>query len=94
MDQTYIPTTRSTKLQTMEGWLSLVSNLLPIVAILVALIWLKSRQEKRNLPPGLPSLPIVGSIPFLGLKGEDDHLRYTYLAKNYGRVYSFWIANK
>ena len=38
-----------------------------LVAIFVGLVatYFYRRQKPKNYPPGLPNLPIVGSIPFL-----------------------------
>lgn len=64
-----------------------------LTAASVALIVMKMSffiQEMRRLPPGPWSLPIVGYLPFLGVR----HKTFLSLAKYYGALFSARIGNK
>lgn len=65
-----------------------------VSSLVVIFLWKSGNQNKKNLPPCLPALPIVGSIPFLRLTGTNDHLRYQELVPKYGNICSFWLGNK
>ncbi|KAG8938154.1 hypothetical protein FRC03_007562 [Tulasnella sp. 419] len=65
------------------------------VAISLALIYAISRLSKigsreRHLPPGPPTLPLIGNLSILPLK--DAYIKYAEWAKIYGDVYSLKIG--
>lgn len=43
-------------------------------------------NRKRKYPPGLPSMPILGSLPWL--PKEISHLTLLELSKEYGNIYT------
>jgi len=48
----------------------------------------------RKLPPALPSLPVVGSLPFLPIK-LDDLVEFCISPKNkLGKIFSFNAGSK
>jgi len=62
----------------------------------LAYIVMKRKQMKSielNYPPGLPSLPIIGSLPFLA-KLEDLHVFLTLKSRTLGNVFSFYLAKR
>jgi hypothetical protein len=66
--------------------------LLLIIAILSLLIglYLKIKYETRNFPPGLPSLPIVGCIPFLKYRtGARNMMDSVNLIPKYGDLIGY-----
>lgn len=66
-----------------------------LVGFLILLL-LRRPSTTRNFPPGPPSVPILGSLPFLGLtSSRDPTLFMTRLMKTYGSdVIQFWIGKK
>ena len=52
--------------------------------------WYVSTKPWLNLPPGPPSFPIVGSIPFLG--NSDFRKAVFKLSQKYGEVFSLTIG--
>ena len=48
--------------------------------VLLGFVYIKSQKSGKNLPKGPPSLPILGSLPFLGkdILKDLDHMRETY----------------
>ena len=48
----------------------------------------------RKLPPALPSLPIIGSIPFLPTKNEDLNDFFFRKKTRHGQIFSFRIGPK
>ena len=49
-----------------------------------------SKQSWKNLPPGPYCLPLVGSLPFLGLSDLRESLRK--LGDKYGDVYTVYLG--
>ncbi|KAG8943873.1 hypothetical protein FRC03_002285, partial [Tulasnella sp. 419] len=65
------------------------------VAISVATIYGISRLIKigardPHLPPGPPTVPLLGNLHILPLK--DSYLKFTEWAKQYGNVYSLKVG--
>ena len=64
----------------------------------LALVWIVYKVLSRNAvhtkaPPCLPSLPVIGSLPFLS--GMDTlHLCFVEKAKRYGSVFAFYAGNQ
>ena len=61
---------------------NLTSTLVFVVVFLVTL-WVIRSQRRSTFPPGLPRLPLVGSLPWLGLAEET----FPKFAKKYGDVF-------
>ncbi|XP_058788911.1 cytochrome P450 18a1 [Phymastichus coffea] len=49
-------------------------------------------RQVRSLPPGPWGIPILGYLPFM--KGADQHVTYTELAKKYGSMFSAKLGNQ
>ncbi|KAL3499501.1 hypothetical protein ACH5RR_038594 [Cinchona calisaya] len=69
---------------------------LTISVVTISLFWcimkfMKSRKEKRLLPPGPPGLPILGYLPFLD---TNLHTQFTELAHQYGPIFKLKLGNK
>ncbi len=74
-----------------SGWAGAVVALL-VVALVGGEVWAAraaGRRPGRLFPPGPPSLPLVGSLPFVTLRFPDPlvHVRLTELSKRW--VWSF-----
>ena len=48
------------------------------------------KQCWKNLPPGPPALPLIGSLPFLGSSDVREPLRV--LASKYGDVFTIYLG--
>ncbi len=71
-------------------------TLLAAIAALAGWTFLVKRASStpgRNLPPGPWSVPVLGSLPFLGMWDKDVHLAMVRLGKKYGDIFHFWIGN-
>ncbi|KAL8224048.1 hypothetical protein R6Q57_019523 [Mikania cordata] len=64
--------------------------LVTITAVILAVLWYKFTYSSFS-PPGPPSLPIVGYLPFLtaGL-----HKQFTSMARTYGSIFKFHLGSK
>ncbi|KAF3827884.1 hypothetical protein GH733_001119 [Mirounga leonina] len=56
-------------------------------------LWLKPKCPSAKYPKSLPSLPLVGSLPFLP-RGGHPHVNFFKLQKKYGPIYSFRMGTK
>lgn len=67
---------------------------LPLVIVAVTavvVLWLAALvREIRKLPPGPWSPPVVGYLPFLGVR----HKTFLALARNYGALFSTRLGNQ
>lgn len=61
---------------------------LPFAALTYALLFLGRRE--KNLPPGPPTLPLLGNIHQIPRKGA--HFQFTRWAKEYGGIYSLKLG--
>ncbi|KAD4384220.1 hypothetical protein E3N88_24388 [Mikania micrantha] len=86
----------------MSWWLEVSNNTEQKVAVFIvstlilAIVWYKSTLPSSSngappLPPGPRSLPIVGSLPFLG---RDLHKQFTNMAHTYGPIFKLKLGNK
>ncbi|XP_043839527.1 steroid 17-alpha-hydroxylase/17,20 lyase [Dromiciops gliroides] len=58
---------------------------------LVYYIWQKLGTLGKKYPTCLPSLPIVGSLPYM--KSPDPaHIQFTKLKEKYGHIFAFWMG--
>lgn len=64
--------------------------LLTLVAMFLAKRLINFLREIRKLPPGPWSPPVVGYLPFLGVR----HKTFLELARNYGAVFSARLGNQ
>ncbi|XP_004616452.2 steroid 17-alpha-hydroxylase/17,20 lyase [Sorex araneus] len=55
--------------------------------------WPKLKSRGAKYPKSLPSLPLVGSLPFLP-RDAQQHLNFFNLQKKYGPIYSFRLGSK
>ncbi|KAL8245536.1 hypothetical protein R6Q59_011794 [Mikania micrantha] len=67
-----------------------------VSTLILAIVWYKSTLPSSSngappLPPGPRSLPIVGSLPFLG---RDLHKQFTNMAHTYGPIFKLKLGNK
>ncbi|KAI4530539.1 hypothetical protein MG293_019428 [Ovis ammon polii] len=60
---------------------------------LAYLFWLKTKHSGAKYPRSLPSLPLVGSLPFLPRRGQ-QHENFFKLQEKYGPIYSFRLGSK
>lgn len=44
------------------------------------------QRMQQNIPPGLPSIPILGSLPWL--TGTVNHLTFHEFSRKYGKIYT------
>ena len=66
---------------------------LTVITILCYLTYSKHEKICRSLPPGPPSLPIVGSIPFLNAKrGYPDAITKECHEYNDQKLYTVWMG--
>jgi len=88
----------------MESILSNISESSPIlipmfVAVFIVTYILYYRRQNVSysgvkLPPAMPSLPIVGSLPFLPMKVK-DFVEFSISGKNkLGKIFSFRLGTK
>ena len=57
------------------------------------LSWPKTKRPGAKYPRSLPSLPLVGSLPFLPRRGQ-QHENFFKLQEKYGPIYSFRLGSK
>ena len=66
---------------------------LTVIIILSYLIYTKHKKRCQALPPGPPSLPIVGSIPFLKAKrGYPDAITKECQEYHHQKLYTVWMG--
>ncbi|XP_033102009.1 cytochrome P450 2U1-like [Anneissia japonica] len=65
--------------------------ILALVAILCT-IYIQRKRRQIKLPPGPPSLPLLGSIPWINR--ENPIKSFTQWQKQYGSIVSFYIGSK
>lgn len=54
---------------------------------------LRRKQPAGNLPPGLPSVPFLGSIPFLPQQ-DRMHIFFMEKARELGPIFTFNFLNR
>ena len=82
--------------------IELVSSLFNIHTILtfcsVFLLLYYGLKQRKNLPPGPLSLPLVGSLPSLIFNlvrtGDEPEYLFAKMAKHYGDVFSLKVGTK
>lgn len=62
-----------------------------LLLILAYFFWVKSKTPGAKLPRSLPSLPLVGSLPFLPRRGH-MHVNFFKLQEKYGPIYSLRLG--
>ncbi|KAK3903560.1 O-methylsterigmatocystin oxidoreductase [Staphylotrichum tortipilum] len=73
--------------------MALLVNVLPIVvAVAIVIRLLLSGRRPKNLPPGPPTLPIIGNLHQMPTR--DAHLQFEKWAREYGPVYSLILGTK
>jgi len=63
-----------------------------VFVIILLIFCMKQMKRTKLFPPGLPRLPIVGSIPFLA-KYPTAFLRLQDLSDKYGDIFGFYVAH-
>jgi len=67
-------------------------------SVFIATYWFYRRHNAshggRQLPPSLPSLPVVGSLPFLPTKLKDLAELYASPRSKLGKIFSARIGSK
>lgn len=61
-----------------------------VLLVTVVAFLYKLSQRPTNFPPGLPKLPILGSLPFLGPNPFEVIKRLT---KKHGEIFSFFLGH-
>ncbi|XP_059251906.1 steroid 17-alpha-hydroxylase/17,20 lyase [Mustela nigripes] len=64
-----------------------------VLFALAYFLWPKAKRSSAKYPRSLPSLPLVGSLPFLP-RGGHPHVNFFKLQKKYGPIYSFRMGTK
>ena len=67
----------------------------PTLWVIAAIIFILAynyltKESWKNLPPGPPALPLIGSLPFLGWLDIREPLRK--LARKYGDVFTIYLG--
>ncbi|XP_037015269.2 steroid 17-alpha-hydroxylase/17,20 lyase isoform X2 [Artibeus jamaicensis] len=60
---------------------------------LACVFWPKAKHPSGKYPKSLPSLPLVGSLPFIPRSGH-QHVNFFKLQEKYGPIYSFRMGGK
>ncbi|XP_043331477.1 steroid 17-alpha-hydroxylase/17,20 lyase-like isoform X2 [Cervus canadensis] len=60
---------------------------------LAYLFWSRTKRPGAKYPRSLPSLPLVGSLPFLPRRGQ-QYENFFKLQEKYGPIYSFRLGSK
>ncbi|XP_007530750.2 steroid 17-alpha-hydroxylase/17,20 lyase [Erinaceus europaeus] len=63
-----------------------------LLLVLAYYLWLK-KDPRAKYPKSLPSLPVLGSLPFLPRHGQ-PHVNFFKLQEKYGPIYSFRMGSK
>jgi len=63
------------------------------VLFLIYVIRKNKNKQELNLPPSLPSIPLLGSLPFLS-KPNELHMFFAEMVKRYGNVFSFMAGTR
>nr|KAF6424737.1 cytochrome P450 family 17 subfamily A member 1 [Molossus molossus] len=64
-----------------------------LLLTLAYFFWPKVKSPGAKYPKSLPSLPLVGSLPFLPRHGH-PHVNFFKLQEKYGPIYSFRMGSK
>lgn len=64
-----------------------------LLLTLACFFWPKVKCPGAKYPKNLPSLPLVGSLPFLPRHGH-PHVNFFKLQEKYGPIYSFRMGSK
>ncbi|XP_054437719.1 steroid 17-alpha-hydroxylase/17,20 lyase [Pteronotus mesoamericanus] len=64
-----------------------------LLLTLAYFFWPKAKHPGGKYPKSLPSLPVVGSLPFLPRNGH-EHINLFKLQEKYGPIYSFQVGSK
>jgi hypothetical protein len=64
-----------------------------VVVLLKALSSVGGRSERVTLPPCLPWLPVVGSLPFIG-KLENVGMHFMQESRRRGKVFAFYAGSR
>lgn len=79
-------------LQMFDGGLYIVLAMLAVIAITVLLRKNQSGRDGKPLPPCFPSLPIVGSLPYVAGGLEVLPELFMNTAEKLGPVFSFYAG--
>lgn len=70
---------------------SVIIAILALLAAAIVYALTTIGHRDRDLPPGPPTLPILGNITHIPLKGT--HFRFTEWARQYGGIYSLKLGS-
>ena len=64
-----------------------------LLLTLACFFWPKAKHPSGKYPKSLPSLPLVGSLPFIPRSGH-QRVNFFKLQEKYGPIYSFRMGSK
>ncbi|XP_061664686.1 steroid 17-alpha-hydroxylase/17,20 lyase [Syngnathoides biaculeatus] len=70
---------------------AIASSLPPVFLVLAALFALAAFAQRSSGMPGLPRLPVVGSLPWMG-SATPPHLLFTQLGHRYGPLFELYLG--
>ena len=62
------------------------------IVVILLIRWYQTRSPLKNLPPGPPSVPILGSLPFIETK--NTILALSKLSVKYGDIYMLYLGSE
>ncbi len=74
-----------------------LSEFVFVLFALVVVWWIvngRRRAKSKRLPPCIPSLPVVGSLPFMRVTMNHLHRYLMERSKQYGNIYSLYIGSR
>lgn len=75
-------------------WTTILTSAICLLSLIVWVVAERWRHQARRLPPGLPAIPILGSLPFFRTSGKSHHLYFMDLSKRYGNLFSFRLRRR
>ena len=80
----------------LASWLFNINTILTFCSVFLLLYY--GLKQRKNLPPGPLSLPLVGNIPSLIFNlvrtGDEPEYLFAKMAKRYGDVFSLKVGTK
>lgn len=63
------------------------------LAVMKCFLYQRKKKYKGNLPPGLPSMPFLDSLPFLP-EADRIHIFFVQKAEEFGQVFSLVFGDR